>query len=137
MTLYQQIKRISRTTLKHYREDLTVHDRRLCAAMTPGTSALWTKRECGTHFIWVSVEADQSEFAIADTIESLRNRLNHFDAVAQVFGNEDGSNEWYMLECVGTKQNGTVFALDANAARDILLQRIKSFERLLERKRVA
>ncbi len=131
MTLYQRIKRHSHGILKHYDTDLTKHDRNSCASMVPGTSALWSVRSHGTHFVWLAHESDQIDRA---TLESLRNRLNHFDAVANVFGNEDGSDTWYCLECVGTKQNGTVFKLDAKDAREVMLKRIKSFERELERK---
>lgn len=131
MTLYQQIKRHSRGTLEHYQTDLTAHDRHSCASMKPGTSALWTVRNMGTHFVWVNHGSDEMN---RTTLESLRCRLNYFDAVASVFGNEDGSDTWYMLECLGKAQNGTSFKLSANDARDIMLRRIKSYERELERR---
>ena len=130
MTLYQRIKKFSRGTLKHYETDLTIHDRRLCAAMTPGTSALWTCRTMGTHFIWNAHATDEISHKCLD---DLRNRLNYFDAVAKVFGNEEGCDTWYLLECVGTKQNGTTLKCTAEQAREIMLRRIKGMESALAR----
>ena len=130
MTLYQRIKKFSRGTLKHYETDLTVHDRRLCASMTPGTSALWSCRTMGTHFMWLAHKDDEISHKC---LEDIRNRLNYFDAVGKVFGNEDGADTWYLLECCGTKQNGTTCKLTAEEAREIVLRRIKGMESALSR----
>ena len=66
-------------------------------------------------------------------LEDMRNRLNYFDAVGKVFGNEDGADTWYLLECCGTKQNGTTCKLTAEEAREIVLRRIKGMESALSR----
>lgn len=130
-TIYQKIKRHSHNVIKHYETDLTVHDRRFCASMLPGDSAMWTCREHGTHFIWLSHHNDTPDHA---TLEDWRSRLNHFDAVASVFGNRDGAESWYLLECLGKPQHGTVVKLTADEARDCFVRKIKGLEYHLARK---
>ncbi len=134
MTIYQKLKKLARNTIKAYHEDLTVHDLRLCNMLKPGNVALWTCREHGTHFIWATHSDDKPDYA---TLESLRNRLNHFDAVAQVFGNEDGAMSWHVIECLGKPKHGTVFSANAEEARDLMVRRIKSLESYLYRQRAA
>ncbi len=119
MTIYQKLKRIAKPVIKAYHDDLAVHDLKALRAMRPGETALWTCREHGTHFIWLARKDDKVDAA---TLESHRNGLNYFDAVAKVFGNTDGSDKWYLLE----KTGASVIPLTAIEARQLYVERIRS-----------
>ncbi|MGI9504283.1 MAG: hypothetical protein ACR2RE_14645 [Geminicoccaceae bacterium] len=121
MTIYQKIKRIAAPVVRAYQTDLTTHDRRACRQMKDGDTAVWCCRECGTHFIWIAQAGDTVS---GDTLESLRNALNWFDAVADVFGNEDGCSQWYLLEKIGD----AVVPMSASKARELFVRRIKALE---------
>ncbi len=126
MTLYQKIKRIARPVVKAYHDDITVHDRAACARMKHGSTAVWMCRSHGSHFIHVAMHGDTVS---RETLESLRNGLNWFDAVAKVFGNEDGANNWYLLEQTGE----TVTPLTAIEARQLFVDRIRALGTAVER----
>ena len=128
MTLYQKIKRIARPVVQHYHTDLTVHDRRTLRTMKLGEIAMWSCRTHGTHFIWLSRKDDKADHA---TVESCRNALNYFDAVAKVFGNEDGSDQWYLLE----KTGDGVIPMTAEQARGHFVRRINCISDLVKRQR--
>lgn len=83
-------------------------------------------RKHGTQFIWVNGKEDSVH---ADTLRSLGERLKYFDESARLFP----SVQWYMLECLGEKRHGAVFALEADEARRVLVGRLKAVEAGLER----
>lgn len=128
-TLYSQLRRIARPVVKHYLTDLTIHDRLLCDGINPGESVLWMPRESGTQWVWVCHGEDRVDVATRD---SLKARLSLFDEAERLFGAQFGER-WYMLECLGKKRHGTVFALSASEARKMLTGRLESVERGLER----
>ena len=124
-TIYSRLKRIAAKTIKAYHSDLTVHDRAACRKFKPHSTAIWTPREYGTHFIWCAQPDDAIDHK---TLDSLRHALNWFDAVVSVFGSED----WYLLECAYTPQHGHVTKLDSTSeARDFFVRRIKALEKRL------
>jgi hypothetical protein len=120
MTVYQKIKRIAVPIVKAYQTDITIHDRKSCAAMKPGETALWSCRSHGSHFVGLAKSTDTVS---RDTVESLRKALNYFDAVAKVFGNQDGSDIWYFIERTGE----AVWPLTATEARQHFVNRIDHF----------
>lgn len=121
--IYQHIKRIAKPVVKHYHDDLTVYDRRTCDTLTTGCTAFWMPREHGTHWTWHRCPVDAVD---DDTLESLRNRLNHMDAVVSVFGNA----QWYLIESTSGR-HGTVTAVETGKARQIMVDRIKAVEHKL------
>ena len=118
MTIYQKIKRISKPIVKHYLEDVTVHDRAACRKMRDGSIALWNCRTCGSHFVWVNHPEDTVDH---ETLESLRLRLNYFDAIA--------GDHWYMLEQIGQ----SVIPINTDQARDLFVSRLRAIEGAVKR----
>ncbi len=125
-TIYQKLKRIALPVVQHYHADLTTHDLAALRAMKDGETAMWSCRTHGTHFIWLARKSDQADHA---TVESCRNALNYFDAVAKVFGNEDGADQWYLLEKTG---NG-IIPMAAEQAREHFVRRINCISDLVTR----
>ncbi len=126
MTIYQKLKRIAKPVIKAYHTDLTVHDLKTLRAMKDGEIAFWSCRTHGTHFIWLSRKSDRADQI---TVESCRNALNYFDAVAKVFGNEDGADQWYLLEKTG---NG-IIPMTAEQAREHFVRRIHCISDMVQR----
>ena len=126
MTIYQKIKHIAAKVVEHYKEDVTVHDLRLCNGMVPGNVAIWCPRQCGSHFTWLNHAEDAVD---ADTLESLRLRLNYWDAVDSTHDNV----QWYVLECVGKKRHGHVFSIDTAKARQMFVDKINAVSAEMDR----
>ena len=129
-TLYSKILKLSKPITQAYHSDITVHDKATLGKMVVGSLIVWTPVYHGSHLTWVSQPDDTLH---TNTLESLRHRLNHFDAVADVFGNADGALVWYMLECTKVKRTayGHVIKIEAADARELILMRIRDLERAL------
>jgi hypothetical protein len=118
-TIYAQLVAIADSIVKHYRDDLIVHDARICEGIVTGDVAFWFPYVNGTHLYKTalgSVDAPDRQ------LSQLRGGMEWVRASDQTWG----PKHWYML--VSTRgQFGTVTRISMSGIESYASRR----ERLL------
>jgi hypothetical protein len=119
-TIYQQIKLISAPIVKHYHNDVLVHDRAICAAMRTGDTAYWAPRECGSYLIRCAAHDDEISLR---GLRAVRFRLDYFKACNAQYKDL----KWFLLESTDG-QRGHVASCDAAFAEGRFQSQIRTIE---------
>jgi hypothetical protein len=97
-----------------------VHDHASCQSLQTGNLALWSARECGSHWVWIIAPDDHLDVS---TLDNLRTRLSYFDAVDAIWP----GGQWVLIESTH-EQSGEVIACTTEEARALLLDRLRTVE---------
>jgi len=90
--------------VKHYKTDITFHDRQMLSGARRGDLWIWQAREYGSHLIPVRR---------ADGIQTPAMNLEWFDAIEA----EGGKRQWLLLSFMDDQGRGEVYHLSTGDAR--------------------
>jgi hypothetical protein len=121
-TLYSQIAAIAAPVVKHYHNDVRVHDLAVLRRFDIGDTALWACYESGSHMVRLSFSENMT---IADRLKATRANLDWFNATNRTFGRQ--LTGWHLLESTGGVR-GTVRPITEERARALLVYKIRDLE---------